>query len=187
MPSLLRLLRDASRRVLLRPDSGAAAAQGAPLPESMRRQSEAADLLAQMRLALERVEDQVVFGGVIFLNAEPIGALPNPDQAAVHSAALPSFDFFRWPFSALARLAARCVRKFASPFTRRQERFNLDLLETLRRLEDRLETQQHVCRQLRHRIALLESRFEPVVKPARSSAENALPPSSLILEPAEKP
>ena len=146
------------RRLLLRAGVNGQAANRAPMPESMQRTVDAAELMAQMRQGLERVEDQVIYGGVIFLNAEALGALPNPDQASVHSAPLPAMDFYRWPISALARFAARLVRKLAGPFIKRQERFNLDLLESLRRIEARIETQQHTCRQLRMRVAELESK-----------------------------
>ncbi len=141
------------RRLLLRPGvNGPTAAT----PSCMQRAAYALELMAQVHQAVERTDDQVVYGGVIFLNAQALGDLPNPDQASVHSDPLPPMDFYRWPISALARLAARIVRKFAAPFTKRQERFNLDLLESLRRLEARLETQQHVCRQLRRQLAELE-------------------------------
>ena len=159
MTTIHRVVRSSMRRVLLRPMYVRGQGTAAQLPESMRRQSDASALMTSARDALDRIEDQVIYGGVIFLNAEQIGSLPTPDRAAVHSGPLPQMEFFRWPVSWAARMTASFVRKLAAPFTRRQERFNLDLLESLHRMEDRLETQQHVVRQLRHRIAELEERL----------------------------
>jgi hypothetical protein len=128
------------------------------LPECMRRTTEATDLMAQMREALDRPDEQVVVGGVIFVGTTTTVALPHPDEAAVYSAPLPSMDFFRWPLSALARRVAWIVRKLAAPLMRRQERFNMEFLAAVRRLESRLESQQLESRQLRLRIAELERR-----------------------------
>jgi hypothetical protein len=159
MTTIQRALRSSMRRLLLRPNTVPDPGLSPALPESMRRQTDAVDVMTQARESLDRIEDQVIYGGVVFLNAEQIGTLPLPDQAAVHSGPLPPMDFFRWPVSGMARVVARMVRKLAAPFTRRQERFNLDLLEAMRRMEDRLETQNHLMRQLRHRIAELEERL----------------------------
>ena len=149
----------AMRKVILRADHSRRGSRAKWLPGSMRKQRDAAELMTQTREALDRVEDQVVYGGIIFLNAEQIGSLPGEEDASIHSGPLPEMEYFRWPLSPAARLAARVVRKLISPFIRRQERFNLDLLEALQRMEDRLETQQYVARQLRHRIAELEERL----------------------------
>jgi hypothetical protein len=159
MTTIRRIVRGSMRHILLRPMYTRGPEVAAPLPESMRKPSDACTLMTEAREALDRIEDQVFFGGVIFLNAEQIGTLPSREQAAIYSGPLPAMEYFRWPVSWMARLASRIMRKLTAPFTRRQERFNLDLLETLHRMEDRLETQQHVARQLRHRIAELEERL----------------------------
>lgn len=148
--------RGAAQRILLRPNFARGPRFAAPRPDSMRRQSDAATLMTEIHEALDSVEDQVIFGGVIFVNAEQIGTLPQRDSAKIHSGLLPKMEYFRWPVSMLARVAIRVVRKLISPFARQQERFNLDLLDTLRRLDDRTESQQHTIRQLRQRVAELE-------------------------------
>lgn len=134
-------------------------APAGPLPQSMMRPIDAPDLMVAVRDALDHAEDQIVYGGVIFLHAEEPGALPTPDQARVHTAALPPMDYFREPFAGMARLVSRIVRKLVAPLTRRQERFNLDLLEAVRKLEHRLEAQIAKCRELQFRVAELEEQL----------------------------
>jgi hypothetical protein len=153
------IIHRAARLLLLHPAYARGPRFAGTLPESMRRQSNVSTLMSETREALDRVEDQVIFGGVIFLNTDQIGTLPSREQAAIHTGPLPGMEYFRWPVSLIARFASRAMRKLCAPFTRRQERFNLDLLETLRRMEDRIESQQHAARQLRQRIMELEERL----------------------------
>ena len=153
-----RFVRRSLKHLLMRPRPTGRLEPQTPLPESMRRTTEATDLMTQMREALDRPDEQVVVGSVIFVGTTRTVSLPHPDEAAVYTAPLPSMDFLRWPFSALARRTARIVQKLSAPLMRRQERFNVEFLAAVHRLESRLESQQLENRQLRLRIAELERR-----------------------------
>lgn len=157
--SVHRFARSTAQRILLRSKFARGQRFAGQCPDSMSRQTDATALMTEVHEALDTAEDQVIFGGVILVNAEQIGTLPRRDVARIHSGPLPEMEYFRWPFSAMARVAIRVVRKLTSPFTKKQERFNLDLLDTLRRLDDRLESQQHMIRQLRQRVVELEERL----------------------------
>lgn len=146
------------RRVIIRPDVGPTSPVGSTLPASMQRPVDAIELMDQVRDALDRDDDRDVAHGVVFLRTPGLLGVPSPALARLHSEPLPAMEYFRWPFDRVARFAARVVRKLSAPFTRRQEQFNLELLETIRRLEGRLETQRQLCRQLQRRVAELETR-----------------------------
>jgi len=130
---------------------------GGPLPASMQKPVEALELMDLMREALDRDDERDHSSGVMFLRSEAACGLPAQAQAKIHSELLPAMDHYRWPLDRIARLIARAVRKLAAPFAKRQEQFNLDVLEAMKRLEARLDAQQRLCRQLQRRLGELEN------------------------------